>query len=259
MKTAAQIRTRRPRGARDRDLLAVAQGLLPLALALVLCEILAPERSPYIAAPSRSATSLAELWSSGALLPAAAATLGAFAAALAMSTVLGAALGLAVGSSRMGDHALGPTLEFARALPPAAIVPIAALLIGYNGTMKVAVVTFAGIWPILLNTRAAVRGLDPVLLDTARTLHLGAVDRLRKVIFPALIPAIYVGVRVAAPLTLVVTLLVEILTRVEGVGALIAVAQRNYDAAEVWGLIFVSGLFSLLVNGLVTALEESGP
>jgi len=150
-------------------------------------------------------------------------------------------------------------VEFARALPPAAIVPIAALLIGYNGTMKVAVVTFAGIWPILLNTRAAVRGLDPVLLDTARTLHLGAVDRVRKVIFPALIPAIYVGVRVAAPLTLVVTLLVEILTRVEGVGALIAVAQRNYDAAEVWGLIFVSGLFSLLVNGLVTALEESGP
>jgi ABC-type nitrate/sulfonate/bicarbonate transport system permease component len=236
--------------------LPVLQGLLPLVVALVICELLTPDRTPYFAPPSAWATALGDLWHSGALLPAAGATMATFLAALVVSTVLGATIGIIVGASRIGDRALGPTFEFARALPPAAIVPIAALLIGYNATMKVAVVTFAGIWPILLNTRAGVRGLDPILLDTARTLHLGAVDRARKVILPALIPAIYLGVRVAAPLALVVTLLVEILTQVEGVGALIAVAQRNYRADEVWGLILVCGLFSLLVNGLVTALER---
>jgi ABC-type nitrate/sulfonate/bicarbonate transport system permease component len=234
----------------------VLQGLLPLVVVLAICELLVPDRTPYFAQPSAWATALADLWRSGTLLPAVGATLGTFLVALLVSTVLGTTLGLIVGSSRVGDRALGPTLEFARALPPAAVVPIAALLIGYNTTMKVAVVTFAGIWPILLNTRAGVRGLDPILLDTAKTLHLGTVDRARKVIVPALLPAIYLGVRVAAPLALVVTLLVEILTQVEGVGALIAVAQRNYQAAEVWGLILVCGLFSLLVNGLVSALER---
>jgi ABC-type nitrate/sulfonate/bicarbonate transport system permease component len=159
------------------------------------------------------------------------------------------------GASRKIDRALGPTLEFARAMPPSAMVPIAALLIGYDQRMKVAVVTLAAVWPVLLNARAGVRMLDPALSDMARSLHLSRVDRTRKVLFPALLPSILLGVRVAAPVTLVITLLVEILTRVGGLGALIALGQRNYLAAQVYGLILVAGLFSLLVNGLVAVLE----
>lgn len=87
--------------------------------------------------------------------------------------------------------------------------------------MKVAVVTFAAIWPVLLDTRAGVRSLDPVLLDTARCLHLGWFDCSRKCVVPALMPAILLGVRVAAPVARVITLLVEILTRVGGLGGLI--------------------------------------
>jgi ABC-type nitrate/sulfonate/bicarbonate transport system permease component len=122
--------------------------------------------------------------------------------------------------------------------------------------MKVAVVTFAAIWPILLNARAGVRRLDPVLLDTARSLNLRPFDRLRKVTLPALFPAIFLGVRVAAPVALVITLLVEILTRAGGIGAQIATAQRSYLSGRVYGLILVAGLFSLAVNGLVSILES---
>jgi ABC-type nitrate/sulfonate/bicarbonate transport system permease component len=231
------------------------RGLLPLALLLAVWEVRAPEGSPYFPPPSRWARALGDLGRNGALGPAAVATLVTFFVALAAATVLGALLGLVVGASRRADRALGPTLEFARAMPPAAVVPVATLLIGYQGTMKVAVVTFAALWPILLNTRAGVRSLDPVLLDTARCLHLSRFDSSRKCVLPALLPAIYLGVRVAAPVALVITLLVEILTRVNGVGGLIAVSQRNYQSAQVYGLILVAGLFSLLVNGLVAALE----
>ena len=140
-------------------------------------------------------------------------------------------------------------------MPPAAMVPIAALLIGYGETMKVAVVTLAAVWPILLNARAGVRNLDPVLVDTARSLHLSWIDTVRKCMAPALAPAVLLGVRVAAPVALVITLLVEILTRVGGLGGLIALSQRNYLSAQVYGLILVAGLFSFLVNGLVALLE----
>jgi ABC-type nitrate/sulfonate/bicarbonate transport system permease component len=180
-----------------------------------------------------------------------------FALALVCATVLGAILGIVVGAFRKADRALGPSLEFARAMPPSAMVPIAALLIGYDEKMKVAVVTFAAIWPVLLNARAGVRALDPVLLDTAKSLHLSWFDTARKCIVPALMPAILLGVRVAAPVSLVITLLVEILTRVGGLGGLIAVSQRNYLPAQVFGLILVAGLFSFLVNGLVAAVEAS--
>lgn len=182
-------------------------------------------------------------------------TLTTFALGLAAATVLGTFLGLIVGASRTTDRALGPTLEFARAMPPAAIVPIAVLLIGYDTAMKVAVVTFAAVWSILLNTRSGLRSIDPVLLDTARCLRLNRFDTSRKCILPALLPSIFLGVRVAAPVTLVITLLVEIVTRVDGVGALIAVAQRNYLSGQVYGLILLAGMFSFLVNGVVSMLQ----
>ena len=231
------------------------RGLLPLALLLAAWQLLGSESSPYFPPPSTWARGLRTLWQNGTLRPAATETLVTFALSLLAATVLGSILGIVVGVSNKIDRALGPSLEFARAMPPAAMVPIAALLIGYDETMKVAVVTFAAVWSILLNTRAGVRALDPVLLDTARCLHLGWFDSSRKCIVPALLPAILLGVRVAATVSLVITLLVEILTRVGGLGGLIALSQRNYLSAQVYGLILVAGLFSFVLNGLVAVLE----
>jgi ABC-type nitrate/sulfonate/bicarbonate transport system permease component len=196
-----------------------------------------------------------ELARDGLLLPAATATVVTFCLGLTAATVLGTLFGLAVGASSTVDQALRPTLESARAMPPAAVVPIATLLLGFTATMKVVVVTSAAIWSILLNTRSGVRQLHPVLLDMSRSLRLNRRDQLRKVILPALWPSIFLGVRVAAPVALVITLLVEILTQVDGIGALIAISQRNYKFAQGFGLILVAGLFSLLVNALVSTLQ----
>jgi ABC-type nitrate/sulfonate/bicarbonate transport system permease component len=231
------------------------RGLLPLGAALALWQLAGREDSPYFPPPSRWAQGLADLWERGLLWPAAVQTLSTFAVSLAAATVLGTLLGLVVGASRTVDRALSPTIEFARAMPPAAVVPIAALLIGYETTMKVAVVTFAAIWSVLLNTRTGVRSLDPVLLDTARCLRLNRFDRSRKCVLPALLPSIFLGVRVAAPVALVITLLVEIVTRIDGIGALIATAQRNYLSGQVYWLILVAGLFSFVVNGVVSVAQ----
>lgn len=231
------------------------RGLLPLGALLAVWQLAGSDRSPYFPRPSSWAGGLGDLWQSGLLGPAAAATLVTFVVALGAATVIGSALGLLIGASGRADRALGPSLEFARAMPPAAVVPIATLLIGYDQRMKIVVVTSAAVWPVLLSTRAGVHGLDPVLVDTAASLHLGTVERLRKVTVPALTPKILLGVRVAAPVALVITLLVELVSRVQGIGALIANAQRNYQSAQVYGLILVAGLFSFLVNGLVAMLE----
>lgn len=231
------------------------RGLLPLVLFLAAWQVTAARLSPYFPPPSTWASALLDLWNQGVLLPAAAATVRTFCLGLAAATVLGTALGLAVGASPRIDRALRPTLESARAMPPAAVVPIATLLLGFTGTMKVAVVTSAAIWSILLNTRSGVRQLDPVLLEMARSLQLNRLDRLRKVMIPALLPSIFLGIRVAAPVALVITLLVEILTQVDGIGALIALSQRNYQFARGYGLILVAGLFSLVVNALVSVLQ----
>lgn len=233
------------------------RGLLPLLAVLVGWQVAGPAASPYFPRPSTWIMAVAGLWTDGSLPTALLQTLTTFFLGLGLATVVGTAVGVAVGASRYADRALDSTLAFARAVPPATLVPIAALLLGYEETVKLAVVTFAATWSVLLNARAGTRGLDPVLLDTARSLHLGTVDTVRKCVLPALLPAIFVGVRVATPVAVAITLLVEVLTRINGVGALVAAAQRNYLSAQVYGLLLVATLFSLLVTGSVSRIESS--
>lgn len=248
-------RSRRDRKQRRRSTFPPLRGLLPLVVFLAVWQAFGSPDSPYYPPPSTWWTGLMMLWDSDSLVPAILSTLETFAVSLIIATVLGALIGTLIGASRLTHRALNPTLEFARSMPSAAVVPIAVLLIGYNQQMKIAVVIFAAIWPIMLNTLSAMRTLNPILLDTASSLHLSRLDRARKIIFPSLLPAVLLGVRVAAPITLIVTLLVEILTAVSGVGALIATAQRNFQSPAVFGLIIVAGLFGLLVNGIVAAIE----
>ncbi|HVM13317.1 MAG TPA: ABC transporter permease [Egibacteraceae bacterium] len=232
------------------------RGLVPLALVVLAWELLGSPDTPLFPAPSSWPPALVDLWERGRLGPEVVATLRTFFIGLGAATLLGAALGILVGRSRAADRALNPTFEFARAMPPAAMVPIATLLLGFDETMKVTLVTITAIWPVLLNTRSGVRVLDRTLLDTGRTLQLTHATTLRKIYLPALFPSILLGVRVAAPIALVITLLVEILTSVNGVGALIADAQRTFRPARVYGLIMVAGAISLALHIAVTTLES---
>ena len=140
-------------------------------------------------------------------------------------------------------------------MPAATVVPLAVLFAGYTENMKVSVVVFIAIWPILLQVYQATRTLNPILLDIAGSLRLGRVATARKVLFPSLIPAILLGLRVAAPTVLVIVLLVEIMTSVPGVGALISRSQQNFDSAAAYGLVCVAGVLGLLVNAVISMLE----
>lgn len=232
-------------------------GLLPLGLVLALWQVTGSPDSPYFPAPSSWWPALFERGQGNEILPAVIDTFRTFGLGLTFATLAGIAVGLGVGASGTVDRALGPGLEFARALPPAAIVPVATLLFGFDETMKVVVVTVTAIWPVLLNVRSGVRGLSPVLVDTARSLRLSRSRTLVRVLLPSVVPAAVLGVRVATPIALVITLLVEYLTGVNGIGALVGEAQRTYQSARVYALIVISGLISLAVNALVRSVEAS--
>jgi ABC-type nitrate/sulfonate/bicarbonate transport system permease component len=231
------------------------QGLLPLIAMLSIWQILGDPRSPYFPPPSRWAVALVDRASAGDLLPAVLVTFQSVAAALVLATALGAGIGGLIGASPVLARCLGPILEFLRTLPPPAIVPVATLIIGVNDAMKLFVITFAALWPVLLNTTSGVRSLHPTLLDASRSLQLGAVARMTKIFLPALLPSLLTGVRVAAPLAIIVSLLAEMLTLMPGLGALLLMAQRNFNAAEVFGLLAVVGLFGFILNAALSAFE----
>jgi ABC-type nitrate/sulfonate/bicarbonate transport system permease component len=232
-----------------------SRGLLPLVAVLTAWQVLAPGPSAYFPAPFEWWKAAGALWDSGQLLPAFAATMATFAEGLALAVAIGGGLGVAIGAWRPVERALGPLLEFLRAIPPPVTVPIATLLLGYGVTMKLTVVALSALWPILLNTSSAAVRIEPLLSDVARTFRLSTARWIWQVVVPSAIPSVLLGIRVAIPLAIVVTLLVEMLTSLPGIGALMMQSQRNFQSAQVYALLVMVGLFGFLVNDLFAVVE----
>ncbi|WP_077061420.1 ABC transporter permease subunit [Streptomyces sp. MP131-18] len=232
------------------------RGLLPLIALLGLWQLAGSPDSPYYPPPSEWFAATRPLVENGTLLPALGWSALTFLLGLIIATFLGASLGILVGASRVADRALGPGLEFLRVLPAASLVPVAALILGYTMEMKLAIVVLPATWPILLTCRSARRSLSPVLLDVPRTLGLSRKERLTKVVLPAMTRPVLLGIRVSAPLALIIALLVEIVTRINGLGALLGAAQANFESAQVYGLLLIAGVLGYAVNWLVTLLED---
>jgi ABC-type nitrate/sulfonate/bicarbonate transport system permease component len=232
-----------------------ARGLLPLILLLIVWQVLQVGPSPYFPAPSDWWKAGVRLASRDDLMAAFISTAWTFLQGTVLAVALGAAVGVLIGSSAALGRALDPILEFMRAIPPPAIVPVAGLLIGYNQSMKLTVVVLAALWPILLNTCSAVRQIDPVLLEVSRSFRLSAWERIWRITVPSIVPALMLGIRVAIPLAIVVTLLVEMLTSLPGMGALMIRSQRNFQSSEVYALLVLVGLFGLVINNAFLVIE----
>jgi ABC-type nitrate/sulfonate/bicarbonate transport system permease component len=232
-----------------------ARGLLPLALFLIAWQFIQPGPSPYFPGPVEWWTAGLGLAHRADLLTAFMSTASTFVIGLALAIVIGSIIGILMGVSPLVNRALQPSLEFMRAIPPPATVPVAGLLIGYNEPMKLVVIVLAALWPILLNTSSAVRQIDPLLLDVARSFRLSVWEKTWRITVPSVVPALLLGIRVAIPLTIILALLVEMLTSLPGIGALMIQSQRNFQSSEVYALLVLIGLFGFLVNDVFLLIE----
>jgi len=230
------------------------RGFIPIVAGLLIWQLVQPGPSPYFPPPSL-------WWRAFMMIPhdrlqeAVLATVVSFCYGMAIAVVVGGVFGVSMGYSRIMRRALTPLFEFLRALPPPTMVPIAVLLIGYDESMKLIVVVLSALWPILLNTAASVQGLNPLLLDVGSTFRLSHREVISKIIVPSAVPGLLIGIRVAIPLALIVVLLVEMLTSIPGLGAMIIMAQRNFNAAQVYSLLTLIGLLGFLFNLIFQVIE----
>jgi ABC-type nitrate/sulfonate/bicarbonate transport system permease component len=252
---AVRERRRKSRGG-GRGAIRFLTGLTPLVLLVLFWQLFGDYQSPYFPTPHAWWDGVEGLREQGLLWSGIATTLRTFLAALVLNTVIGAAIGFLMGWSRLIDRCFGPTTEFIRAIPSAAIVPVLFLIMGIGTRTNIVVVVVGTLWPVLISTRAAVRQMNPLLSDVARTLGMSRRAWLVKIAFPSLLPSILVGIQVMAPMTLIVTLLVEIITGDSGVGGLLATAQQSFLAAQVYGMVCVAGMIALVVNVFVTFVEH---
>ncbi len=164
------------------------RGLLPLIALLAICQVLAQPNSLTLPPPDEWVGALVRLHREGLLVPAITQTVTTYALGLALATIIGLAMGAAIGFSRRLDRALTPTIDFLASVPAAALLPVAILLLGPGQQAGVVVVGVIVAWPVLLSVAAAARTIPAVRLEMSRTLGLSPVQRWVKVSLPSLTP-----------------------------------------------------------------------
>lgn len=174
-----------------------------------------------------------------------------------LALVLGVAAGVAIGLSRTVRAFCEPTLEFFRAIPPPVLIPIIALFVGYTGSAsKIATIVLGCVWPILLNTVEGVRGLDEVLLDTARCYRLRRRTRLLQVVLRGASPQIAAGARQALSIGVILMVISELFGANRGIGASIVQFQRSFAIPEMWTGIILLGLIGVLLSVVFRIVEH---
>ena len=175
---------------------------------------------------------------------------------LAIATSLGVVCGLVIGEFKALRDATGPFLNFIRAIPPAAIVPIVIVAMGTGSAPKVFIIAFACVWPILLNTVDGVRGMNPQLMETARAFRIPFGLRNRKILFMAALPQIMAGVRIALAISLVLMVIGEFVGASKGLGFYIREKKESFAMAEAWGGTILTGILGYLLSAAFLAFER---
>jgi ABC-type nitrate/sulfonate/bicarbonate transport system permease component len=138
--------------------------------------------------PSQIVAALFALIASGAIASPLAHTVGLFAVGYALAVLIGVGLGIAMATSRTLYGLLEPLVEIVRPIPKPALVPVLFLFLGIGKATMITLVVLASVFPVLISTYQGVRGLDPVLLETARTLQVSRARTILSVILPASLP-----------------------------------------------------------------------
>jgi ABC-type nitrate/sulfonate/bicarbonate transport system permease component len=183
-------------------------------------------------------------------------SVGRLAAGFAIAIVGGVALGLLLGSVRALEEAVRPIIEFLRATPGVAMLPIMMLLLGIGTPMKIAIIGVVSAWPVLLNTIDGVRSVEPVLRDVSRSYRLSPWDRIRFIILPTATPQIFAGARTALAIGVVAMVISEMVGTPGGIGYFILNSQREFDIPAMWTGIIALGIVGYLLNKLFGLVEN---
>jgi ABC-type nitrate/sulfonate/bicarbonate transport system permease component len=231
--------------------------VLPFAL-VVLAEFgaRAAGSSDSIAPPSEVFAAFLEAAHDGSLIAATRDTLISAFGGLILGGGLGLIFGLALGSIRTLDRLLELTLELLRPIPSVAVIPIALVALGFGYRLEIIIVAVACFWPLLILSRAAVRGIEPRLIEVSRALRLSPMQEAIKIIAPASLPRIFLAFRLAAGISLVVAVTVEIAVNPQGLGYEAMVAGQALRPALMLANILWIGIVGYALNAALLAAQS---
>jgi ABC-type nitrate/sulfonate/bicarbonate transport system permease component len=230
---------------------------LPLLILLLIWFLSANSTSLYFPSASTVVGTMIDGLADGELLTALAFSLKNYAAGYALAAVLGIGLGLVLGDHRRIRETLSPALDFMRALPNVAFVPVFILALGIGSGPKIVLIAFGCVWPILLNTIDGVRSINPAVLETARSYGIPYRLRMFRVIFMGALPQIFAGLRIALAVGLILMIVSEMYGSASGIGYYILYSGQRFAVDETWAGTVLIGIVGYLITVVFLVVEHA--
>ncbi len=213
--------------------------------------------APYLPVLQNIVAGYLRLWHGDLLQSAIVPSMVRLAIGFLIAVAAGCVAGLVLGYLRALDPWVRPVLEYLRFIPAVAILPAALLLFGPTDTMRIFVIAFGSVFPVLLAAIDGARRVDAVLLDVARVNGLSLMERLFRVVLPAALPLIFAGVRIALSIALVMMVISELIAADDGLGFYILRNQRLFQTANVYAGVLTIGTIGLALTLALLAIERS--
>lgn len=261
--TATPVRMANPAPAQpNRWLSAWAPAAATVALSiglwwLITAELSAAHSLLRQATPQRVVPALVDLLSRGVLLPDIGISLWRLVIGLLVAIVVGIPAGLLLGLSTTAERATAPIVQFIRMISPLSWAPIAVAVFGIGNQPVIFLIAVAAVWPVLINTAAGVRAVDPGYLDVARSFHATRLELVTAVVLPAIRVQVQTGIRVALGIAWVVLVPAEMLGVRSGLGYQVLNARDQLAYDQVVAVIVVIGALGFVLDAVARWLLRS--
>lgn len=212
----------------------------------------------YLPAPSGVVDGFSQIVDAGEVSAAVGHTLTTTLIATGIAMVVGVLVGALLGALRWFEYFTSASIDVARTLPVVALMPVVLLIWGPTRQSELIAASWAATWPVLVNTAAGVQGIHPRLREVATTMRLGPVDRFRKIIAPAIMPAILVGGRLAVINGLVVAVVAEMLINPAGLGWKVVESMQGLQPEQMWAWALLTGMIGYVLNVALIFLVRHG-
>jgi sulfonate transport system permease protein len=170
--------------------------------------------------------------------------------------LLGLLLGVLTGLFRRAEYLLDPSVQVLRLVPHLAIAPLIILWFGFGEVSKVVIIMSGSFFPLYINTFMGIRGVDNKLFEVSRVLGFSPLQKLRRLILPAALPGILLGLRLSMAVAWIGLVVAELIGSQSGVGFLINEAKQNSNTEVIFVGIIIFAVVGKLIDSLFRVIER---
>ncbi|MGO4108469.1 ABC transporter permease [Paenibacillus sp. YAF4_2] len=168
----------------------------------------------------------------------------------------GLLLGLLNGMFRKAQYLLDPSIQALRLVPHLAIAPLIILWFGFGETSKIAIIVTGSFFPLYINTFLGIRNVDNKLFEVASILGFSPLKRLIKLIIPASLPDILIGMRISLAVSWIGLVVAELIGSRSGIGFLINEAKQNSETSIIFVGIIIFAVIGKLIDSFMKGFES---